>query len=81
MINAFDQGNLVEARKLQQMSINMIMLLGKYGGIATGKAYMKYIGLDMGQFRLPIKNMPAENYEKFAEDVHSLNMQELFSKV
>lgn len=81
MINAFDQGNLIEARKLQQMSINMIMLLGKYGGIATGKAYMKYIGLDMGQFRLPIKNMPAENYEKFAEDVHSLNMQELFSKV
>ncbi len=59
----------------------MIRLLGKYGGIATGKAYMKYIGLDFGQFRLPVKNMSAKNYEKFAEDVNSLNMQELFSKI
>lgn len=81
LIEAFDNGNLAEARKLQQMSIDMIRLLGKYGGIATGKAYMKYIGLDMGQFRLPVKNMWVENYEKFAEDVNSLNMQSLFSKL
>ncbi len=80
MIDAFDNGDLPLARKLQQMSIDMIRLLGKYGGIATGKAYMKYVGLDMGQFRLPVKNAWVENYEKFAEDVNSLNMQEFFSK-
>lgn len=80
LIEAFDSGDLPLARKLQQMSIDMIRLLGKYGGIATGKAYMKYVGLDMGQFRLPVKNTWVENYEKFAEDVNSLNMQEFFSK-
>lgn len=80
LIDAFDRGDLPLARKLQQMSIDMIRLLGKYGGIATGKAYMKYVGLDMGQFRLPVKNTWVENYEKFAEDVNSLNMQEFFSK-
>lgn len=80
LIDAFDNGDLAKARKLQQMSIDMIRLLGKYGGIATGKAYMKYVGLDMGQFRLPVKNAWVENYEKFADDVNSLNMQEFFSK-
>ena len=81
LIEAFDKGDLASARKLQQQSIDMIRLLGKYGGISVGKSYMKYIGLDFGQFRLPVKNMSAKNYEKFAEDVNLLNMQELFSKI
>lgn len=81
LIEAFDKGDLPTARNLQQLSIDMIRLLGKYGGIATGKAYMKYVGLDCGQFRLPVKNTWVENYEKFTEDVRSLNMQEFFSKL
>jgi len=59
----------------------MIMLLGKYGGIATGKAYMRYVGFDCGGFRLPVKNMGADNYENFAADVRALEMEALFSKL
>jgi N-acetylneuraminate lyase len=81
LMKAFDSGDLKLAAKLQQQSIDMIRLLGKYGGIATGKAYMKYIGFDCGEFRLPIKNMTAENFEAFKTDVKALNMEELFSKV
>ncbi len=80
MITAFDNGDLVSARKLQQQSIDMIRLLGKYGGIATGKAYMKYIGFDFGHFRLPVKNMNADRYENFKADVEQLQMEHLFSK-
>ncbi|MCY1721193.1 dihydrodipicolinate synthase family protein [Prolixibacteraceae bacterium Z1-6] len=80
LIEAFDSGNLKLARELQQLSINMIRLLGKYGGIATGKAYMKYIGIDCGGFRLPIKNMSQNDYESFEKEVKSLNMEEWFSK-
>lgn len=79
LIKAFQSGDLVQARKLQQLSIDMIRLLGKYGGIATGKAYMKYIGFDCGEFRLPIKNMSIENFEAFKKDVKALNMENLFS--
>lgn len=79
LIDAFNNGDLQLARKLQQQSIDMIRLLGKYGGIATGKAYMKYVGFDCGEFRLPIKNMTAENFEFFRKDVKVLNMEELFS--
>ncbi len=79
LIEAFDEGDLPQARKLQQQSIDMIRLLGKYGGIATGKAFMKYVGLDCGDFRLPIKNMTAESFEAFKKDVNDLKMESLFS--
>lgn len=79
LIDAFDKGDLEKARKLQQLSIDMIRLLGKYGGIATGKAYMRYIGFEYGEFRLPIKNMSNEAYKAFEKDVQRLQMQELFS--
>ncbi len=79
LISAFDEGNLQEARKLQQLSIDMIRLLGKYGGIATGKAFMRYIGLECGEFRLPVKNMTEDAYMQFRLDVKALNMEELFS--
>jgi len=80
MIEAFDRGDLVEARTLQQLSVNMIMLLGKYGGIASGKAYMRFIGMDCGEFRLPVKNMGQALYCEFVEDVKALKMEHLFSQ-
>jgi len=79
LIDAFNNGDLIKARKLQQQSIDMIRLLGKYGGIATGKAYMRYIGFECGEFRLPVKNMSNEAYQKFEKDVQGLQIQELFS--
>lgn len=72
MIKAFENNDLEKARALQQQSIEMIRLLGKYGGIATGKAYMKLIGLDCGAFRLPIKNMSDTEFELFRKDVASI---------
>ena len=81
MIGAFDRNDLQEARRLQQLSINMIMLLGKYGGISIGKAYMRYLGFDCGKFRLPVKNMSDEKYQKFVSDVTALGMEEMFSVV
>ena len=79
LISAFDLGNLETARTLQQQSIDMIRLLGKYGGIATGKAYMKLVGLDCGGFRLPVKNMSAEQFELFKKDVEQLKFSSFCS--
>ena len=73
MIAAFNKNDLKTANALQQKSIDMIRLLGKYGGIATGKAYMKLIGVDCGEFRLPVKNMTAEQFESFKKDTEQLN--------
>lgn len=81
LIKAFDDGNIQEARRLQQLSANMIDLLGKYGGMAVGKAYMKYTGLDCGECRVPVKNPTGEMYKEFVKDVGNLGMDELFSKL
>jgi N-acetylneuraminate lyase len=80
LIEAFRRNDLNGAVKMQQLSINMISLLGKYGGMGTGKAFMKYIGIDCGEFRSPVKNMTGEMFIEFVKDVRALGMDNLFSK-
>lgn len=79
LIEAFNSSELEKAQQLQQLSIDMISLLGKYGGIATGKAYMKLIGLDCGGFRLPVKNMNAEQFLSFRKDTEQINFSSFCS--
>lgn len=81
LIDAFAQNNLAKAQELQQLSIDMIRLLGKYGGIATGKAYMKLIGVNCGEFRLPVKNMTETQFELFKHDTDQLNFSSFCSKI
>ena len=80
LIAAYDDGEMEVANRLQQKSIDMIRLLGKYGGIATGKAYMKLVDMDCGEFRLPIENMSAESFELFKKDVAKLGFESFKSK-
>lgn len=80
LIDAYENSKFEEARRYQQISIDMIRLLGKYGGIATGKAYMRYIGYDLGKFRSPVFNMTEEAYKEFCKDVRKLSMEDLFSR-
>ena len=80
MIKAFEQNDLALAQELQQQSIDMIRLLGKYGGIATGKAYMKLIDINCGSFRLPVKNMTDTQFELFKHDVEQLNFSSFCSR-
>ncbi len=79
LIDAFNQNDLKKAQSLQQQSIDMIALLGKYGGIATGKAYMKLVGVDCGGFRLPVKNMDSKQFELFKKEVEQLNFSSFCS--
>ena len=81
LIKAFEKGDFKKARILQQQSIDMIRLIGKYGGIATGKAYMKLIGLDCGEFRLPVANMNANQFEAFKSEANALGFEGFRSKL
>lgn len=73
LMDAFGQGDMSRAAALQQQSIDMIRLLGKYGGISVGKAYMQLAGMDCGHFRLPVRNMEASQVEAFRADVAALD--------
>jgi N-acetylneuraminate lyase len=78
LMDAFKQGNLEEANALQQKSIDMIRLLGKYSGVATGKAFMKLAGLDCGVCRLPNKNLSHNEQELLSKDVDELGLLDMF---
>lgn len=79
LMDAFAAGELDKAARFQQTSIDMIRLLGKYGGISTGKAFMKLIGMDCGGFRLPIKNMSQKQFELFTKDTEQVGFNEFCS--
>ncbi|MDP2415760.1 dihydrodipicolinate synthase family protein [Daejeonella sp.] len=79
LIEAFNTNDLKKAGELQQKSIDFIRLLGKYGGISVGKAYMKLAGMDCGEFRLPVKNMSSKDFEAFKLDVEALGFDKFKS--
>jgi N-acetylneuraminate lyase len=81
LMNAFEAGDLATAKALQAQACTMIDLLGKYGGIATGKAYMKRIGMDCGEFRLPVTNMSGEAMKQFIADTDSLGFDSYCNKL
>ncbi len=60
MIEAFEAGDIELARAEQSHSIAVVDLLHKYGGIQTGKAIMKMIGVDCGPVRLPHRDLSGE---------------------
>lgn len=80
LMAAHASGDLASARLLQQQSIDMIRLLGKYGGIATGKAFMRLVGMDCGGFRLPVRNMSEDQYVSFASDAERVGFHSFCSK-
>ena len=80
LIDAFNANDLKKAQMLQQQSIDMIRLLGKYGGISTGKAFLKLVDVDCGAFRLPVKNMDAAQFELFKQDVEAVGFHTFKSK-
>jgi N-acetylneuraminate lyase len=80
LMAAYAVGDLSTARMLQQQSIDMIRLLGKYGGIATGKAFMRVVGLDCGKFRLPVRNMTDGQFEAFIRDTEQVGFPSYCSK-
>jgi N-acetylneuraminate lyase len=68
----FKNGDLDNALKYQQKSIEIVRLLGKYGGIRVGKAFMKAVDIDCGHFRLPIPRMSATEYQAFLKELHQI---------
>ncbi len=80
LLDAFSAGDLVRARILQQQAIDMIRMLGKYGGIATGKAFMKLAGFDCGGFRLPVHNMSPAKWLDFQQEARQKGFSEICSR-
>ncbi|MEY4336610.1 MAG: hypothetical protein RLZZ45_1529 [Bacteroidota bacterium] len=80
LLEAFKRGDLERARILQNSSIELIRLLGQYGGIGTGKAYMKLAGLDLGTCRLPNQTLDVGHFDQFSKEALSLGFDQFRMK-
>jgi N-acetylneuraminate lyase len=79
LLAAYDKGDMKAAALCQYQSIEMVSLLGKYGGLATGKAFMQAVGIDCGKFRLPVANMSDQHYPSFQDDLKKIGFDQLKS--
>lgn len=80
LIEEFNSGNMKEARALQLKSIKMISVLIRYGGMAPGKSYMNYIGINCGSFRSPVRNLTEAESADFERDVRELKIDGYLSR-
>ena len=81
IIEAFENGQLKEAEKLQYKAVQMVELLMKYGGIGAGKAFMKLIGVDCGWFRPPVQSPTGEDVQLLKKELEELGFFDFCSKI
>ncbi|WP_442505414.1 dihydrodipicolinate synthase family protein [Novipirellula sp. SH528] len=69
---AFHQGDLVEARRLQSLSVEMIRTIGKYPFHAAMKAVLGMKGFDLGGCRLPQGRLPESDVSTLRQNLESI---------
>ena len=69
---AFTAGNMPEARRWQSLSIQIIAVMARHGGLPAGKAMMSLHGLDCGPVRPPLKNLSPEELKVFRSELEQV---------
>jgi N-acetylneuraminate lyase len=72
LINAFYKGNINEAQQLQLLSVEMVRIIVKYGGLRAQKAMMKLVGVDCGNVRLPLNPFKEQEYKQLETDLKNI---------
>ena len=80
IIEAFNQGDIDTARKLQSLSVNMVQPLNNFGTPTSNapslKAMMKLVGLDCGPMRLPQIGLSNENVAALKKEMEAIGFFE-----
>lgn len=69
MRNAFDRGDLAEARRIAVSLVPLQQAQARLGGVTFSKAALKLLGREVGTPRLPIIEPSAAEYEQLAHDL------------
>ncbi|WP_205510646.1 dihydrodipicolinate synthase family protein [Longitalea arenae] len=72
LMEEFKRGNLKEAQRLQYISVEMVRVIVKYGGLRAQKAMMKLIGCDCGNVRFPLNPFKEHEYRLLEADLKSI---------
>ena len=72
MMAAFKNGNLVEARRLQSLAVEMIKAIARYPFHPAMKQVLKFQGFEFGQCRLPQTSLTAEQAKSLHEELREI---------
>jgi len=81
MIDAFNSGDIENARRFELTAIQIIAVMSGRGGLAAGKAMMKMVGLDCGPVREPLRNLSPESLESLTRELEQVGFPSLTSKM
>jgi N-acetylneuraminate lyase len=76
IIQAYEKGDLLEARRYQSYSVKLVNTLAKYDFRAALKGMMNIIGLDCGPHRLPQLTLSAEELDSLRKDLENIGFFE-----
>lgn len=72
LMDEFKKGNVKEAQRLQYISVEMVRVIVKYGGLRAQKAMMKLIGFDLGNVRYPLAPFKEHEYKLLETDLRNI---------
>lgn len=72
IMEAFRAGDLAAARQWQMLSIEIIAIMVRHGGLPAGKAMMNLIGLDCGPVRAPLKTLTGQQQDSLRKELESV---------
>ena len=72
LIDAFQKGDIDQARRLQSQSVAAICVMGKYQFQSALKAVLGMFGCDVGGCRLPLKNLTKEEVINLQADLEAI---------
>lgn len=74
LIEAFRAGDLAEAARLQQYSVQIVEVIIRHGGgVRGGKAIMRLLGVDCGPCRLPLATFTEEEYACLRAELEAID--------
>lgn len=80
IIAAFDRGDIASARRDQSRAMEFIDVLSRHGGLSAGKSAMKFVGVDCGPVRLPMRALTARDEAALRADLEQVGFFEYCSK-
>ncbi|MDY7010942.1 MAG: dihydrodipicolinate synthase family protein [Planctomycetota bacterium] len=80
IMTACNAGDLAAAQASQAKSREMIAILFRFGGLPAFKAVIKMIDADCGPVRLPLRNLPPEQYDALIDEFERIGFFEFRGK-
>jgi N-acetylneuraminate lyase len=80
IITVFEKGDLAKAQEKQAAANVIIQIFIRYGGLSAGKAMMKFIGLDCGPMRLPVRSLGEQQEAQLRNELEAAGFFDFCSR-